>query len=96
MSNESFKSSMNLQKAIEEANRMTVMQPTPQPSPNTNETRAVYSGCSALQLLNSMKEEEENQQDSDDDIPFPMTTPFPPGDHSIQKENSILRELSFL
>ena len=94
MSSESFQSSLNLQKAIEEANRLTVMQPTPQPSPDTNDSRTAYSGSGVLQLLNSMKEEEESHQgsdSSDDDHPnseIPPKTNLSSGNHSIYKQIS--------
>lgn len=95
MSNESFQSSMNLQRAIEEANRLTVTQPTPQPSPDTNDNRATYSGSNVLQLLNTMKEEEEEEIQagshwSDDDITGSEITPKfnqPSGDHFIHQKN---------
>lgn len=75
MSNESFKSSQNLRKAMEEAQRLTVVSPTPEPSPQHSKyssmaiTLPVDSGSSVLELLRSMsneeKEEEENEAHSE-------------------------------
>lgn len=78
MSNESFKSSQNLRKAMEEAQRLTVVSPTPDASPSHNKYSSSPlpmlpdSGSSVLELLRSMSNEEEHgdtsKEDNDDDI----------------------------
>jgi hypothetical protein len=68
MSNESFKSSQNLQKAIEEANRLTIIQPTPEPSPRGSPFPGINdTGSSVLELINSMKNAEEDHGSSSDE-----------------------------
>lgn len=68
MSNESFKSSQNLRKAMEEAQRLTVVSPTPDASPNHTKYSASPlpllpdSGSSVLELLRSISNEEDEEQ----------------------------------
>ena len=72
MSNESFKSSQNLRKAMEEAQRLTVVSPTPDPSPQHSKyssmaiTLPVDSGSSVLELLRSMSNEEKEEEENED------------------------------
>lgn len=83
MSNESFKSSQNLRKAMEEAQRLTVVSPTPDASPNHNKYSSSPlpllpdSGSSVLELLRSMSNEEHadmlKEEDEDDDIITTLT-----------------------
>jgi len=78
MSNESFKSSQNLRKAMEEANRLAVMTPTPEPSPlqrRSSITLTTEPGTAVLELLRSMsfeegdiKEEETEQEKEEGDL----------------------------
>lgn len=72
MSNESFKSSQNLRKAMEEAQRLTVMAPTPEPSsPNHSKYSSSPlpvlpdSGSSVLELLRSMSHTNEDDDHAD-------------------------------
>lgn len=70
MSNESFKSSQNLRKAMEEAQRLTVVAPTPEPSPQHGKyspdiALVADSGSSVLQLLRSMSEQEDEEEEED-------------------------------
>lgn len=73
MSNESFKSSQNLRKAMEEAQRLTVVSPTPEPSPQHSKyssmaiTLPVDSGSSVLELLRSMSNEEKEEEEENED-----------------------------
>lgn len=71
MSNESFKSSQNLRKAMEEAQRLTVVSPTPEPSPQhgkySDTEITVDSGSSVLELLRSMSNEETREEDLEEE-----------------------------
>ncbi|XP_057381258.1 transient-receptor-potential-like protein isoform X2 [Daphnia carinata] len=72
MSNESFKSSQNLRKAMEEAQRLTVVAPTPEPSPQHGKyspdmALVADSGSSVLQLLRSMSEQEDEEEEDCED-----------------------------
>jgi hypothetical protein len=62
MSNESFKSSQNLRKAMEEAKRLAVMTPTPEPSPMQQRSSSMTAepGTAVLELLRSLSFEEED------------------------------------
>lgn len=70
MSNESFKSSQNLRKAMEEAQRLTVVSPTPEPSPRHGKyspdiALVADSGSSVLELLRSMSNQENEEEEED-------------------------------
>ena len=67
MSSESFQSSQNLRKAMEEAQRLTVMEPTPESSPRSSPLPTIPGcGTAALELLHNIDEDDSDSENSTD------------------------------